>query len=76
MARLRKVHEGKDLLIECIIRVPNHANRSANITIPNYAGAVMPKDRNPESVEKQIVAGLKAIYGRHVRTNNDFSGSG
>lgn len=76
MARPRKVHEGNDLLIECIIRVPNHANRSAKIEIPNYAGAVMPKHRNPESVEKQIVEGLKAIYGKHVRVNDDVFGSG
>jgi hypothetical protein len=36
----------------------------------------MPKHRNPESVEKQIVEGLKAIYGKHVRVNDDVFGSG
>jgi len=76
MPRPRKVHEGNSVLIECVIRVPGCANRSTNIEISNFNGSIKESERSAETVEKQMIAGMKTIYGRYVRVNNDFSGSG
>jgi hypothetical protein len=77
MARPRKIHEGNNVLVECVIRVPGKANQSATFEITNFASRLLPRLRVPESIEQQIRRGLDSVYGqRGVRVRHDISGSG
>ena len=74
MARPRKIHDGKNVLIECVIRVPGQENESTVFEITKFS-RMLPRNRNVKMLEQQIFDSLVKIYGGlGVKISHDVLG--
>lgn len=63
MARPRKVHQGDNVLIEIVVRVPNFPNEALTMEVSNIKGRILARNRNPTMFLTEIEKSITSVFG-------------